>query len=59
MSEVDIVFEEGILEETQKIASQMGLILDEVLEILLRKFNAEKGFFFPVDSNELKEPGKQ
>ena len=49
LSEVKIGFEEGVLEETQKIASQMGITVDEVLNIQLRKFNAEEGFFFPVD----------
>ena len=52
MSEVKIEFEEGVLEETRKIASQMGLTVDEVLDVLLRKFNAEGGFFFPVEPIE-------
>lgn len=43
---MQIEFKEGGLEEAQKIASQMGLTVDEVLDILLRKFNAEGGFFF-------------
>ena len=47
MSEVEIVAEKDVLEETQKIAAKMGLSVDEVLDILLRKFNAEGRFFFP------------
>lgn len=49
MAEVDIVFEDGVLEKTQKIAAQMGFTVDEVLDVLLRKFNEDEGFFFPVE----------
>ena len=54
MSEVEIELEDGVLQETQKIAAQMGLTIDEILTILLRKFNSEKGFFFPINLQELK-----
>lgn len=49
MSEIEIIVDDDVLEETTHIATQMGLTLDDILDVLLRKFNAEKGFFFPVD----------
>lgn len=32
MEEVEIVVEEDVLEEAQKIAAQMGLTLDDILD---------------------------
>ena len=52
MAEVEIVVDDDILAETTQIATQMGLSVDEVLDILLRKFNTEGGFFFPVEPIE-------
>ena len=40
--------DEGVREETTRIASEMGLTFNAVMNILARKFNAEKGFPFPV-----------
>ena len=43
-----IRLDEGVREETTRIASEMGLTFNAVMNILARKFNAEKGFPFPV-----------
>lgn len=43
-----IRIDDGVKEETSRIASQMGLTFNAVVNIMLRKFNAEKGFPFPV-----------
>ena len=59
MEEVEIVVENDVLEETMQIAAQMGLTLDDILDVLLRKFNAEEGFFFPVDPKEIELMRKQ
>lgn len=40
--------DDGVKEEAAAIANQMGLTFNSVVNILLRKFNAEKGFPFPV-----------
>ena len=40
--------DDGVREETTRIASEMGLTFNAVMNILARKFNAEKGFPFPV-----------
>ena len=48
MSTSTIRLDEGVREETTRIASQMGLTFNAVMNILARKFNAEKGFPFPV-----------
>ena len=48
MSTSTIRLDEGIREETTRIASEMGLTFNAVMNILARKFNAEKGFPFPV-----------
>ena len=40
--------DDGVREETTRIASEMGLSFNAVMNILARRFNAEKGFPFPV-----------
>ena len=59
MSEIEIIVDDDVLEETTHIATQMGLTLDDILDVLLRKFNAEEGFFFPVDPKEVELMQKQ
>ena len=48
MSTSTIRLDEGVREETTRIAAEMGLSFDAVMNIMARKFNAEKGFPFPV-----------
>ena len=48
MSTSTIRLDDGVREETTRIASEMGLTFNAVINILVRKFNAEKGFPFPV-----------
>lgn len=48
MSTSTIRLDDGVREETTRIASEMGLTFNAVMNILARKFNAEKGFPFPV-----------
>ena len=48
MSTSTIRLDDGVREETTRIASEMGLTFNAVINILARKFNAEKGFPFPV-----------
>ena len=48
MSTSTIRLDEGVREETTRIASEMGLSFNAVVNILVRKFNAERGFPFPV-----------
>ena len=48
MSTSTIRLDDGVREETTRIASEMGLTFNAVMNILVRKFNAEKGFPFPV-----------
>ena len=43
-----IRLDDGVREETTRIASEMGLSFNAVMNILARRFNAEKGFPFPV-----------
>ena len=59
MSEIEIIVDDDVLEETTHIATQMGLTLDDILDVLLRKFNAEEGFFFLVDPKEVELMQKQ
>ena len=40
--------DDGVREETTRIASEMGLTFNAVMNIMARKFNAERGFPFPV-----------
>ncbi len=51
MSTTTIRLDDGVREETTRIASEMGLTFNAVMNILARKFNAEKGFPFPVKLN--------
>ena len=48
MATSTIRLDEGVREETTRIASEMGLTFNAVMNIMARKFNAEKGFPFPV-----------
>lgn len=48
MSTSTIRLDDGVREETTRIAAEMGLTFNAVMNILARKFNAEKGFPFPV-----------
>ena len=48
MATSTIRLDDGVREETTRIASEMGLSFNAVMNILARKFNAEKGFPFPV-----------
>ena len=48
MSTSTIRLDDGVREETTRIASEMGLTFNAVMNIFARKFNAEKGFPFPV-----------
>ena len=48
MSTSTIRLDDGVREETTRIASELGLTFNAVMNILARKFNAEKGFPFPV-----------
>ena len=48
MATTTIRLDDGVREETTRIADEMGLTLNAVVNIMLRKFNAEKGFPFPV-----------
>ncbi len=48
MSTSTIRLDDGVREETTRIAAEMGLTFNAVINILARKFNAEKGFPFPV-----------
>ncbi len=48
MSTTSIRMDDEVREETTRIAAELGLSFNAVINILARKFNAEKGFFFPV-----------
>lgn len=48
MSTNTIRLNDGVKEETCRIAGQMGLTFNSVVNILLKKFNETKGFPFPV-----------
>lgn len=47
-----IRIDDSVREETTRIASEMGLTFNAVMNIMARKFNAEKGFPFPVKLEE-------
>ena len=51
-----IRLDEGIREETTRIAAEMGLSFNAVMNILARKFNAEKVSPFPVRLETEKRP---
>ncbi len=48
MTTTSIRMDDRVREEATGIAAEMGLTFNAVINILVRKFNAEKGFFFPV-----------
>ena len=48
MATTTIRLDDGVREETTRIAAEMGLTFNAVMNIMARKFNAEKGFPFPV-----------
>ena len=48
MATSTIRLDDGVREETSRIAAEMGLTFNAVMNIMARKFNAEKGFPFPV-----------
>ncbi len=48
MASTTIRMDDSVREETTRIASELGLSFNAVINILARKFNAEKGFPFPV-----------
>lgn len=48
MSTSTIRLDEGVREETTRIASEMGLTFNAAMNILSSKFNPEKGFPFPA-----------
>ena len=48
MATCTIRLDDGVREETSRIAAEMGLTFNAVMNIMARKFNAEKGFPFPV-----------
>ena len=56
MSTSTIRIDDGIKEETTRIAARLGLTFNGVVNILLRKFNEEKGFPFAVRLED--KPGK-
>ena len=55
MATSTIRIDDGIREETSRIAAQLGLTFNGVVNILLRKFNAVQGFPFEVRIEELRE----
>ena len=48
MASCTIQLDDDVREETTRIAEQLGLSFNAVINIMARKFNAEKGFPFPV-----------
>ena len=48
MATSTIRLDDGVREETTRIAAEMGLSFNAVMNIMARKFNAERGFPFPV-----------
>ena len=48
MATSTVRLDDGVREETTRIASQMGLSFNAVINIMARKFNEVKGFPFPV-----------
>lgn len=47
-STTTIRIDDGVKEEATRIADQLGMSFNMVVNILLHKFNADKGFAFPV-----------
>lgn len=48
MATNSIRIDDSTKQEATRIANDLGLTFNAVVNILLRKFNAEGGFFFPV-----------
>lgn len=48
MTTSTIYLDDGVCEETTRIAAELGLSFNAVMNILARKFIAERGFPFPV-----------
>ena len=55
MATSTIRIDDGVREETSRIAAQLGLTFNGVVNIMLRKFNATQGFPFDVRIEELRE----
>ena len=55
MATSTIRIDDGVKEETSRIAAQLGLTFNGVVNILLRKFNAVQGFPFDVKIEEMRE----
>lgn len=56
MATNSIRVDDSVRDETVRIATELGLTFNGVVNILLRKFNAAKGFPFPVMLEEEKKP---
>ena len=50
-----IRIDKDVTDEATRIASQLGISFNMVVNILLRRFNADKGFSFPVRLPDLHE----
>lgn len=50
-----IRIDKDVKDEATRIASQLGISFNMVVNILLRRFNADKGFSFPVRLPDLHE----
>lgn len=48
MATNSIRIDDATKQETTRIANELGITFNAVVNILLKKFNAEGGFFFPV-----------
>lgn len=57
MASHSVRIEDGVKEEASRIAAEMGMTFNAVVNILLRKFNAEKGFPFAVRLETAREKG--
>ena len=55
MATSTIRIDDGVKEETSRIAAQLGLTFNGVVNIMLRKFNATQGFPFDVKIEELRD----
>lgn len=55
MATTTVWIDDGVKEETTRIASQLGLTFNGVVNILLRRFNVEQGFPFDVKLEPARE----
>ena len=55
MNEKTFNIDKEVYDEAVEIAAMQGYGIDEVVNTLLTKFNAEKGFFFPLDPEEIRK----